>query len=460
VIPRRELVVSDDTIVGIATPPGTGAVGMIRVSGPGAIAITSRLIRLRGGKRLESCSPRSLNLASIVDHATGDEMDIALVATMPAPSSYTGDDVVEISCHGNPVLLGVVVQQLVVCGARLAEPGEFTRRAYLNGRMDLLQVEAIAELISARSERAIHLAARQLRGVLSGEIRRLRERLLDLMAGLEVTLDFPEEGVGLSRQEAMKEAQDLQGCLERIVANARHGRAIQDGLTVVLVGAPNAGKSSVLNRLLGAERAIVSAVPGTTRDLVDGTVLMRGVALRLVDGAGLGTPRDAVDAEGMRRIREALTESDLAVVVLDMSRPISAIDREILKLTVTNERLVIANKSDLRGAWQEPGPADCVCSALTGEGLASLTGLLEKWVERRAALDGDEAGSVATLRTLDGLSRAEAALRGVAHALDGVPVEAALVDLRQAQMELDRILGIEADEAILDRIFSSFCIGK
>ena len=459
-IPRQELVVSDDTIVGIATPPGTGAVGMIRVSGRGAITITSRLIRLRGGKRLESCSPRSLNLASIVDSATGAEMDTALVATMPAPSSYTGDDVVEISCHGNPVLLGGVVRQLVACGARLAEPGEFTRRAYLNGRIDLLQVEAIAELISARSERAIHLAARQMRGVLSGEIRSLRERLLDLIAGLEVVLDFPEEEVGLSRQDASKEARDLLSCLGRIVANARHGRAIQDGLTVVLVGAPNAGKSSLLNRLLGAERAIVSAVPGTTRDLVDGTVLMRGVAIRLVDGAGLGTPRDAVDAEGMRRIRHAMTESDLVVVVLDVSRPISAIDREILALTATNERLVIANKGDLRRAWREPGPADCVCSALTGEGLASLAGLLEEWVERRTAFDWDEGGSVASLRTLDGLLRAQAALRGVAQALDGVPIEAALVDLRCAQMELDHILGIETDEAILERIFSNFCIGK
>jgi tRNA modification GTPase len=409
---------------------------------------------------MESCRPRSLHLASVIDPVTGVEMDTALVARMPGPSSYTGEEVVEISCHGNPVLLGAVVRHLVGSGARLAEPGEFTRRAYLNGRIDLLQVEAVGGLIGARTERAIQLAARQLRGVLSGEIGSLRERLLDLMAGLEVTLDFPDEGVGLSRQEAMKEARDLLACLRRILANARQGRAIQEGLAVVLVGAPNAGKSSVLNRLLGAERAIVSAIPGTTRDLVDGTVAMRGVPVRLVDGAGLGTPQGAIDAEGMRRIREAMSESDLVLVVLDMGRPISSTDREILALTATNERLVIANKVDLPSAWQEAVPTDCVCSALTGEGLASVTALIEDWVERRTAFDGDEGGVVASLRTLEGLVAAEAALDGVAHTLERVPVEAVLVDLRRAQTELDRILGVEGDDAVLDRIFASFCIGK
>ena len=457
---RRTDLVAGDTIVGIATPPGTGAIGVIRVSGPRAVQIVSPLIRLGDRTGLEGSSPRTLHMASVMDPLTGLVIDSALVATMPGPSSYTGDDVVEISCHGNPVLLGAVVRHLVASGARLAEPGEFTRRAYLNGRIDLLQVEAIAELISARTERAIHLAARQLKGALSEEIRTLRERLLDLMAGLEVTLDFPDEGLGLSRQEARKHAEDMLACLGRLIANARQGRAIQDGLTVVLVGAPNAGKSSVLNRLLGAERAIVSAVPGTTRDLVDGTVAIRGVPVRLVDGAGLGTPRDAIDAEGMRRVRQALEASDLVLVLLDMSRPISATDHDILTLTASAERLVIANKCDLPSTWKETLPTDCVCSALTGEGVASVAGCLEQWVQRRTARDGDEGGIVASLRVIEKLLAAQAALSRVARTGDCVPVEAALVDLRQAQREIDHILGVEADEAVLDRIFASFCIGK
>jgi tRNA modification GTPase len=457
--PGRDLI-GDDTIVGIATPPGTGAIGVIRVSGGSAVPITARLLRLGSAGGLETCTPRTLHLGTVVDPLTGAELDMALVAKMPGPASYTGEDVVEISCHGNPVLLGQIVRILTTSGARLAEPGEFTRRAYLNGRMDLLQVEAVAELIGARTERAVHLAARQINGSLSQEIRAFRERLLALRAALEVTLDFPEEGVGLSCLEGKTEAGDLLACLDRFVESARQGRVIQDGLTVVLVGAPNAGKSSLLNQLLRAERAIVASSPGTTRDLVDGTVTIEGVPVRLVDGAGLGTPRDAVDAEGMRRVRLALADSDLVLVVLDMSRPLSTADHEVLTLTATSERLILANKCDLPGMWHATGPAECVCSALTGEGLASVVEWLERWVERRTRVDGDEGGIVASLRVLERLMAARQSLSRVTDTLDRVPVEVALVDLGRAQLEIDRILGIEADEAVLDRIFANFCIGK
>jgi tRNA modification GTPase len=459
VISRRDL--AGDTIVGIATPAGTGAIGVIRVSGPRAVPIASGLIRLARLETLEACKPRVLHLASLVDPSTEAVIDSALVARMPGPASYTGEDVVEMSCHGNPVILASVVRHLITGGARLAEPGEFTRRAFLSGRMDLLQVEAVAELIGARTERAVELAARQLRGALSGEIHGLRERLLDVMAGLEVALDFPEDEAGLSRTDAAKRAHELLACLRRTAGNARHGRIVHDGLTVVLVGAPNVGKSSILNRLLGTERAIVSAIPGTTRDLVDGTVVFGGVPVRIVDGAGLGSPRDDIDVEGMRRLRQALAESDFTLVVLDVSRPISTTDREILTLTATGARLVVSNKSDLPRAWHEPQLETSLnCSALTGEGIASIARRLEEWVEERTAFDGDEGGVVASLRVLERLAAADAALSRAAGISEGIPVEAALVDLQEVLMELDRILGIEADEAVLDRIFASFCIGK
>jgi tRNA modification GTPase len=454
--------VGDDTIVGIATPPGTSALGLIRVSGAEAIAVASAVVRLRessGPHGLAVWAPRTLRLATIVDPNTDVELDTALVAIMPGPGSYTGEDVVEISCHGNPVLLGEVMRHLASSGARLAEPGEFTRRAYLNGRIDLVQAEAVAELIRARTARAVQLAARQVRGMLSIEINALRDRLLGMRAGLEVALDFPDDGVGLTCADASSEAADLLRSLDRLLESAYRGRAVQDGLTVVLVGAQNAGKSSLFNRLLGSDRAIVAPSPGTTRDLVEGTVVIRGVPVRLVDGAGLGTPADGVDAEGMRRLRTALGGSDLALVVLDKSRPLSAADREVLDLTVTGERLVVANKCDLPDARHVDGE-ECSCSALTGNGVASLAGLLERWVAQRTRVDGDEGGIVASLRVLDKLEAARESMRRVSNMLGREPMEVVLVDLERTQHEIDNILGVEVGEDVLDRIFSSFCVGK
>lgn len=386
---------------------------------------------------------------------------MALVVVMPGPSSYTGEDVVELSCHGNPVLLDTVVNLLVGAGARLAEPGEFTRRAYLLGRLDLLQVEAVAELIGARTERAIRLAARQLSGALSDEITRCRELLLDLTAGLEVALDFPDDEVGPARSEATRRAVDLAAVLDRLIASARQGRAVHDGLSVMLAGAPNVGKSSLLNTLLGSERAIVSAAPGTTRDLVDGTLLLEGVPVRIVDGAGLGAPRDAIDAEGMRRAQQALIASDLVLVVLDRSRPLSIFDREILDGTGDKQRLIVANKCDVPSAWDEGLCTDCACSALTGDGVSVVLDRLRSWVSARTASDGDEGGIVASRRVLDGLGCVRSALSRTADSLAlGVPYEAALVDLREAQLEMERMLGLQADDAVLERIFASFCVGK
>jgi tRNA modification GTPase len=452
--------VGGDTIVGIATPAGTGAIGVIRISGAEAISVAENVLRLRESVELKACVPRTLHLATVVDPRTDAELDTALATTMPGPGSYTGEDVVEISCHGNPILLGEFVRHLVRSGARLAEPGEFTRRAYINGRIDLVQAEAVAELIGARTVRAIQLAARQMRGGLSNEITVLRNRMLSMRAGLEVALDFPEDNVEMSLAEASDEAVHLLASLDRVLESAGRGRAVQDGLTVVLVGAQNAGKSSLFNKIIGSERAIVAPSPGTTRDLVEATRMIRGVPVRLMDGAGLGTPRDGIDAEGMRRLKAAVSESDLALVVVDKSREMSADDWEVLDLTRTGERIVVANKCDLAGAWQVARLEECSCSALTGEGVSALIERLERWVEEHTRVDGEEGGIVPSLRVLDKLGSAREALDRVASTLGEQPIEVTLVDLGRAQQEVDQILGIEVGEDVLDRIFSSFCVGK
>ncbi|PWU18100.1 MAG: tRNA uridine-5-carboxymethylaminomethyl(34) synthesis GTPase MnmE [Candidatus Rokuibacteriota bacterium] len=461
--PRSEKGVTQDpgeTIVAIATPPGIAALGIVRISGPSAIAIGSALVRLPKGDGLEAIAPRAVSKVRVVDPVTGEDLDEALVVTMPGPRSYTGEDLVELSCHGSPVLLAEVVRNAIALGARLAEPGEFSRRAYLNGKMGLLKAEAVAELIGARSERAVRLAARALRGQSAGEISAARDQLVDLVAELEVALDFPEEEIGVSRADAIKRAVEIASSLARLIGRGRRGRAVQDGLTVMLTGTPNVGKSSLLNALLGSERAIVADHPGTTRDLVDGTLPLAGVPVRLMDGAGLGSPEDAIGAEGMRRAREALAESDLALVVLDQSRPISPDDRDIIRLTEGCARLVVANKSDLPAAWRDAVLVDCECSALTGSGLGGVAEQIRAWVERRTADDGDEGGFVASLRVLEGLERTCIMLRDAAASLQHAPIEAALVDLREGLVSLGQILGIEAGDAVLDRIFSRFCIGK
>jgi tRNA modification GTPase len=429
---------------------------VIRVSGPDAIAIVAPL--LRSPQPLAAFPSHVLRRVGIVDAKSGERVDEALCAVMLAPRSYTGDDVVELSCHGSPALLRLVTRWIVAGGARLAEPGEFTRRAFLNGRVDLAQAEAVALMIGARTERAVVLAARALAGGLADQARAWRDTLVALVAGLEVSLDFPDEGIGDDPKAARDTIARLRAEVDRSVIAARHGRVVHDGITIALVGLPNAGKSSLLNALLGRDRAIVSPTPGTTRDVVEGTVAIAGVPVRILDTAGLGLSRDPIEAEGMRRSRLAIEESDLLLVVLDSSTPP---DRRILEETAAHARIVVLAKSDLPRHANAPALGSAVeASTVRTGGIDALLERLTQEVKQRASESGDEGGIVTSLRQLELIEALAEVLASSASALQGMPIEAALVDLKLALHLVGQILGVEVGDAVLDRIFATFCVGK
>ena len=426
------------------------------MSGADAVAIVAPL--LAAVRPLAAFPSHALRRVGVVDPKTGERVDTALCAVMRAPRSYTGEDVVELSCHGSPALLRMIVLWLVAGGARLAAPGEFTRRAFLNGRLDLAQAEAVALMIGARTDRAVALAARALGGALSDQVRGFQARLVDVIAGLEVTLDFPEEGVGHDVGEARATVSALRAEAERWLEAARHGRVVHGGLTVALVGPPNAGKSSLLNTLVGHDRAIVSDVPGTTRDVVEAAIVLAGVPVRLLDTAGIDAPRDVIEAEGIRRSRRAMDESEFLLMVFDGSvEP----DQRVLAETAGRPRVLVRAKSDLRAhAAAAALPEAQPVSALTGEGIEALRECLTREVERRAGASGDEGGIVVSVRQIELLEALRGELATAEAALADAPLEAALVDLNGALASAGRILGIDVADAVLDRIFSAFCLGK
>jgi tRNA modification GTPase len=428
-------------------------VGVVRLSGPRALGIAAAVVRARSP--LERQPSHTLRRVAIIDPATGEPLDDALCAVMRGPRSYTGEDVVELSCHGSPALLRLVVERLVAAGARLATPGEFTRRAFLSGKMDLAQAEAVALLIAARTERAVALAARSVAGELARALQTLRERLLDVIAGLEVTLDFPEDAVGLTPAEAAGTSDALMAEVAAWRARARRGRVVHEGVTVAIVGAPNAGKSSLLNALAGRERAIVSPLAGTTRDVVEATIELAGVAVRLLDTAGIDVPRDEVEAEGIRRSRRAMAESDLLLVVIDGSR---APARHLLDETARCARVLVRSKSDLPADSSTAGLDGAIAvSAVTGDGIDRLVHRLCSEVESRTDGDG---GLLASMRQMEGLAMLERALGAAGVSLRTAPVEVALVDLREALGQVSALLGMDVGDAVLDRIFAMFCLGK
>lgn len=447
---------TDDTIVAIATPRGRGGIGVVRISGDEAQRVAAAL--RPGAPALE---PRHATLTHIVD-AGGAPIDAVVATSFPAPHSYTGQHVVEVSGHGNPVLLDRIVGAAVAAGARLAGPGEFTLRAFLNGRMDLPQAEAVADLVDAVTPLQARAAFDQLEGTLTRAIAAADAPLFDLIARLEASVDFPDEGYHfVTPEQAAAEATAIAESVAALIARGRQGRLIREGAQVVLAGRPNTGKSSLFNALAGAERAIVTDVPGTTRDLVTDVVDIDGMAVTLVDTAGLRETGDIVELEGVGRARRAAGAADCVVVVLDASDGLHESEHALLAATRGRARVIAINKSDLAPAIEALDGVEAAVSvsARTGAGLTELRTAISN------ALIGHEpmrdAPAVTNQRHLALLEHAhEAIARGADALAHGAPEELALADLQEARGFLDEIVGRRTPDDILRRIFERFCIGK
>jgi tRNA modification GTPase len=478
----------DDTIVAISTPPGRGGIGVVRVAGAQALAMVAPMLRMKHGTEPgramfgELVEPEPIltgeaevkiptlaaKSAARMGHpsrvSSPQRIDEVVVTYFAKPHSYTTDDIVEISAHGSPVVLRHIVELCVAAGARLAEPGEFTMRAFLNGRIDLTQAEAVRDLIESQTLYQAKVAAQQLDGALSKRLQPVKQKLVELIAVLEAGIDFAEDDVAVLPDAAILERIDgIKQPLARLAASFAYGKIVHEGLTLAIVGRPNVGKSSLFNRLVERERAIVTATPGTTRDLVTETVAIGGIPVKLVDTAGIRQALDEAESIGIRKSMEALADADLVLVVLDASQAQSSEDDELLRLTAGRPTIVVGNKWDLASSDQcavVSGQTLHFTSALTGAGIAELR------VEILRHVGGEggsqvETGFLTNVRhqglVRDSLTALEAAKNAVSNK---VPHEMLLMDLYNVLRPLDAITGATTTDDILNLIFSRFCIGK
>ena len=476
---------TDDTIVAISTPLGRSGLGVVRLSGPEAASIALQLI----GRR-EPLAPRHATFAKLSQElprlGTGPEVggppgtgpvkehrresvaglgDQVVVTFFPAPHSSTGEQVVEISAHGSPVILQSILQAGMSCGARLAAPGEFTLRAFLNGKLDLIQAEAVADLIDAVTPLQARAAFDQLEGTLTLRIGEIESALFDLTARLEASLDFPDEGYHfVQREAARQELSAITAQIDALLGQAARGRIVREGAQIAIIGTPNVGKSSLFNALLNANRAIVTPIPGTTRDLLTERADIRGIAVSLVDTAGIRDSSDVVEREGVARARQAVAVADLTLLVLDRSRPLGDGDRELLDATANSPRLIVANKIDLSPAWTAAAvaPERIEISVATGQGIEMLVEQMARTLgvgeERR------DQPLVSNVRHVELLMTSRAALSRAHDALveskNEISEEFLLADIQEAAAALQEITGQRTSDDLLAHIFSRFCIGK
>jgi tRNA modification GTPase len=449
-----------DTIVAIATPPGRGGIGVVRLSGDAATRIACALLG-----RAEPLVPRHATFGRVQDGDAGRALDHVVTTWFEKPHSYTAEDVVEISAHGSPVILRRIVELSLNAGARLAEPGEFTLRAHVNGRLDLVQAEAVQDLVAAVTPLQARVAIDQLEGTLSDTIRAIESRLFDLCARLEASLDFPDEGFHfVTREDAIVELGSIADALERLLASGRGGRMVREGTLVVIAGRPNAGKSSLFNMLAGGDRAIVTEIPGTTRDLISETIDIGGLPLTMVDTAGLIETTDRVEAEGVRRARDARRVAALTLLVIDGSRESEDADRAMLSETESAPRLLVLNKSDLPRRWSAGelnGDESQIVetSAFTGAGLETLRRRIVDALTGRD--EWRDPPSISNVRHIAAAERALIVIREVGRALAaGSSEELALAELAAARQALETIAGVRTAEDLLRHIFARFCVGK
>lgn len=458
----------DDTISAVATAIGEGGIGIIRISGPQAVEIADQIFAGINGRRICDIGSFQAGYGRIIDPRTKVDVDEVLALVMRAPRSYTREDVVEIHCHGGPVPLRRILDLTLAYGARLAEPGEFTKRAFLNGRLDLTQAEAVIDIIRAKTDASLKMAVGHLAGQLSERIREMRHEILRMIAHLEAAIDFPEEDIEqIAASEVAAFIQPVIHNLTALLASAQTGRILRDGLQTVIIGKPNVGKSSLLNALLREKRAIVTDIPGTTRDIIEEYVNISGIPLKIVDTAGIRETADIVEQIGVEKAREFVASADLLLLLLDASAPLTPEDRDVLALLPGRQAIVLINKSDLPPALEVEEVQQLIedrqiirISVLEGTGLAELEEAIVNRVYSGQIIQA-EGSFVNNVRHSNLLQAAKERLTDALASIDaGMPPDCVVIDLRAAWDKLGEVTGDTVGEDIIAQIFAQFCIGK
>lgn len=455
----------DDTIAALSTPAGSGGIGIVRISGLDAVEVADRLFVPAKGKPLGERKSHTVSYGKIVYE--GRVCDEVLVSIMRAPNTYTREDIAEINCHGGIRSVTAVLEAVLRSGARLAEPGEFTKRAFLNGRIDLTQAEAVADIISAKTDKSREAALKRLDGSLCVKIRALREKILLMLANIEAAIDYPEhDDETMTYESVANGSRELMSELDRLIAGADTGRIYKEGIKTVILGKPNVGKSSLLNAAVDEERAIVTDIPGTTRDVLEELININGIPLRLTDTAGIRDTDNPIEKIGVEKSRSLADEADLVLLMLDGSRPLDDEDRKLINLSENKNRIVIINKSDL---------AQCIdiseITALTGSDPIAVSVKQDSGIEliyeriRSMFLGGsiaaDDEVLISSERNKNSLYKAKQFLYNVIETVDNrMPEDLISIDLTQAYEALGEITGETLDEDIIDKIFSEFCLGK
>ncbi|CAM3806880.1 tRNA uridine-5-carboxymethylaminomethyl(34) synthesis GTPase MnmE [Alkalicoccus chagannorensis] len=455
-----------DTIAAISTPMGEGAIGIVRISGPKAIETADQLYD--GRIRLADADSHTIHYGHLREPESGDTMEEAMVSVLRAPRTYTKEDIVEINCHGGLTSVNRVLQLVLTHGPRLAEPGEFTKRAFLNGRIDLSQAEAVMDLIRAKTDRAMNVAMNQVEGKLSTRVQTLRQTLLETVAHVEVNIDYPEYDAEEMTLEVIREkGGEVAASIDGLLTTAHQGKILREGLATVILGRPNVGKSSLLNSLVHEEKAIVTDVPGTTRDVVEEYVNVRGVPLKLLDTAGIRETEDIVERLGVQRSREVVKDAELALLVLNYNEAVSGADEELFQLIQDQDAIIIVNKTDLdqqinleRVRELAGGNPVITTSLLKDEGVDELEEAI-----RCLFFGGDmDAGDMSYVSNSRHIALLEQAKRAVNEALEaadsGMPVDMVQIDITRAWEILGEVIGESVQESLIDQLFSQFCLGK
>ncbi|MFC3927389.1 tRNA uridine-5-carboxymethylaminomethyl(34) synthesis GTPase MnmE [Streptococcus caprae] len=451
-----------DTITAISTPLGEGAIGIVRLSGSESFAIANRVFK---GKDLENTTSHTINYGHIVDPTNGHILDEVMVSVLKAPRTFTREDVIEINTHGGLAVTNEILQLLIRQGARMAEPGEFTKRAFLNGRMDLTQAEAVMDLIRAKTDKAMDIAIQQLDGSLSTLINNTRQEILNTLAQVEVNIDYPEyDDVEEMTTALLREkTAEFQTLLENLLRTAKRGKILREGLSTAIIGRPNVGKSSLLNNLLREDKAIVTDIAGTTRDVIEEYVNIKGVPLKLVDTAGIRETDDVVEKIGVERSRKALSEADLVLLVLNASEPLTEQDRSLLELSETSNRIILLNKTDLpEQIERDQLPDDSIAiSVLENRNIDQIEDRINQLFFDNAGLVEQDATYLSNARHISLIEQAVASLKAVNEGLElGMPVDLLQVDMTRTWEILGEITGDAAPDELITQLFSQFCLGK